>query len=143
MARYRREKDPDREIYSKETGEIIGPVINTIYIQPENFSKLYNDSIEALLSINPYTLQVLLVATKYATFSEANGETGSFFSNDIVFKDNCRRLISDKLKNKTINQHVYDLAKANLITRRCRGTYLINPHCIIKGKSPKTPNSNM
>lgn len=141
MVRYRRKADDHREIHDKDTGEILGPVINTIYIQPENFSKLYNDSIDALLSLDPRALQVFLVATKYATFSEANGEGGSFFSNDTIFKENCKRLISENLKEKTINQYIYDLAKANIIIRRCRGTYLINPNCIIKGKMPKTPKS--
>lgn len=137
MVRYRREKDPDREIHSKKTGEVLGPVINTVYIQPENFTKLFNDSINMLLSVHPQALQVLLVAAKYATFSEANGEEGSYFSNDAIFKQRCHDLIKPEIPKNTINKYIHDLAEASIIIRQCRGTYLINPYCLLKGKITK------
>ena len=137
MVRYRKEKDPNKEIHDKDTGEVLGPVINTVYIQPENFTKLFNDSIDTLLSIPPQALKVLLVAVKYATFSEANGEEGSYFYNDDIFKNNCQRLIGDDLTKNAINKYLHDLAEASIIIRQSRGTYLINPYFLLKGKITK------
>ncbi len=137
MARYRREKDPDREIHSKKTGEVLGPVINTVYIQPEDFTKLFNNSIDILLSIDPKALQVLLVAVKYCTFSEANGEEGSYFYNDDIFKKHVQELIKPEIKKNTINKYLHDLAEASIIIRQSRGTYLINPYFLLRGKITK------
>ncbi len=140
MARYRREKDPNKEIHDKDTGEVLGPVINTIYIQPENFTKLFNNNIETLLSVHSQALQVLLVAVKYSTFSEANGEEGSYFYNDDIFKQRCHDLIKPEIPKNTINKYLHDLAEASIIIRKSRGTYLINPYFLLKGKIPKTAN---
>lgn len=137
MPRYRKEKDPVRGMHNTETGEDLGPVINTIYIQPENFTKLFNNNIETLLSVHPQALQVLLVAVKYATFSEANGEEGSYFYNDDIFKKHVQELIKPEIKKKTINKYLHDLAEASIIIRQSRGTYLINPYFLLKGKINK------
>jgi hypothetical protein len=140
MVRFRREVDEHRSIHDNETQQRLGPVINTIYIQPENFTKLFNNNIETLLSVHPQALQVLLVAVKYATFSEANGEEGSYFYNDDIFKQRCHDLIKPEIPKNTINKYLHDLAEASILIRKSRGTYLINPYFLLKGKIPKTAN---
>lgn len=134
MVRFRREADQHRSIHDNETQQRLGPVINTIRIKPENFTKLSNDSIDILVSIDTRMLQVLLVAVKYSTFTEQKDSIGNYFSNDMMFKQHCHDLIRPEIKNNTINKYIHDLADAGIIERQQRGIYLINPNIFLKGK---------
>lgn len=134
MVRFRREVDEHRSIHDNETQQRLGPVINTIRIKPTNFTKLFDDSIDKLVTIDPRALQVLLIAVKYSTFTEQDGTEGNYFANDLMFKKHCKDLIRPEIKEGHINKCIHDLNQAGIIQRQQRGIYLINPDFFLKGK---------
>ena len=134
MVRFRKQVDEHKSIHDNETHERLGPVVNTIRIKPENFTKLSNDSIGILVSINPRALQVLLVAVKYSTFTESNDSAGNFFANDMLFKQRCLELIRPEISKDYVNKCISDLNQAGIIQRQQRGIYLIKPDFFLKGK---------
>lgn len=135
MKRFNKERVPDQVIVNEKTGEIVSAVIKTTCVSTDDFIKLYLDSIDDLIDLDPRLLQILLVCVKHSTFSKMNGLEGNFFSNNRILKDNCIKVIKTKkpLKDGSINVYIHRLAKLKIILRYCQGTYVLNPKYFFKG----------
>ncbi|MBQ3989837.1 MAG: hypothetical protein II630_03255 [Bacteroidales bacterium] len=139
MKKYNKERVPDQIIVNEKTGEVVSAVIKTTCYSPEDFIKLYLDSIDDLIGLNPRLLQVLLICVKHSTFSKMNGLEGNFFSNNKILKANCKQVIKSKeeLTDGAIDVYLHRLTELKVILRYCRGTYVLNPKYFFKGTITK------
>ena len=136
--RYTKEKVPNQVIVDTESGEVKGAVVRTVCESPEDFIKLYLNSVDDLIVLEPRLLQVLLVCVKHSTYHKTNGQEGNFFQNNKAFKQDCKRALQqDNISNGAINLYIHRLAEQMVIIRYCRGTYVLNPKYFFKGTITK------
>jgi hypothetical protein len=127
-------RDNTKFIGSKEDGEILQDfVIEKKCNTQEEFLKIYINSIDDLASIDHLTFQVMLIVLKRARFCDKENKDGNEFFNN----DNFKKEVKDKLglkKDNTVNKYVSNLAKAKILLRVNKGSYILNPRYFARGK---------
>ena len=127
-------RDNTQFIGSKEDGEILQDfVIEKKCNTQEEFLKIYINSIDDLASIDHLTFQVMLIVLKRARFCDKENKDGNEFFNN----DNFKKEVKDKLglkKDNTVNKYVSNLAKAKILLRVNKGSYILNPRYFARGK---------
>lgn len=132
MERKIKETSKDYSILDMNTGEIKELQISRS-ISQEDFMMLFLRAfIPKALALEGNQLKILLCCWQSSTFNPKGSVDGNVFNNDIEFKDFVRASGLD-LTNGAIDVYISNLAKANLIIKRCRGKYLINPEFSFKG----------
>lgn len=98
----------------------------------EEFLKIYINSIDDLANIDHQTFQVMLIVLKRAKYSDKDNVYGNEFYNN----DNFKKEVKDKLgikKDNTVNKYVSNLAKAKILLRVNKGSYILNPRYFARG----------
>jgi hypothetical protein len=131
--------DPTKVIVDNETGEAISAVAKRVCDTQEEFIKIYLNSIDDLISLDNRMFQVLMVCLREAKFCDDKNQDGNTLYNFKDFKDKCRKLIDNELSDKAINMYVSRLASMNILVRKSRGEFVLNPRYFVKGQmTPKT-----
>ena len=98
----------------------------------EEFLKIYINSIDDLASIDHQTFQVMLIVLKRAKYSEKDNTYGNEFYNNDNFKEEVKTKLGLK-KDNTVNKYVSNLAKAKILLRVNKGSYILNPRYFARG----------
>lgn len=118
-----------KEIFDKETGETTKSTQETTVkgkLQEPDFVKLYLDDIEVLYRLPKNASNVLYSFLKRMTYK------GIIYTNKSLKQEIAIEL---QLKNiKSIDNHITELVFQQIIKRIDRGTFLMNPNIIAKGK---------
>jgi hypothetical protein len=131
--------DPTKVIVDNETGEVISAVAKRVCDTQEEFIKIYLNSIDDLISLDNRMFQVLMVCLREAKFCDEKNQDGNTLYNFKDFKDKCRNLIDPELSDKAINMYVSRLASMQILIRKSRGMFVLNPRYFVKGQmTPKT-----
>jgi hypothetical protein len=131
--------DPTKVIVDNETGEVVSAVAKRVCDTQEEFIKIYLNSIDDLISLDNRMFQVLMVCLREAKFCDNKNQDGNTLYNFKDFKDKCRKLIDNELSDKAINMYVSRLASMNILVRKSRGEFVLNPRYFVKGQmTPKT-----
>ena len=78
--------------------------------------------------------QVLMVCLREAKFCDDKNQDGNTLYNFKDFKDKCRQLIDNELSDKAINMYVSRLATMQILIRKSRGEFVLNPRYFVKGQ---------
>jgi hypothetical protein len=117
------------ETYDKETDEITKisqTKTNKGRLQEPDYVKLYLDDIEVLFRLPKNASNVLYSFLKRMSYK------GVIYTNIAMKTEICKEL---QLKNvKSIDNHIAILVKQDIVKRVDRGTFIINPNLIAKGK---------
>jgi len=131
--------DPTKVIVDNETGEVISAVAKRVCDTQEEFIKIYLNSIDDLISLDNRMFQVLMVCLREAKFCDDKNQDGNTLYNFKDFKEKCRKLIDNELSDKAINMYVSRLASMQILIRKSRGMFVLNPRYFVKGQmTPKT-----
>lgn len=131
--------DPTKVIVDNETGEVVSAVAKRVCDTQEEFIKIYLNSIDDLISLDNRMFQVLMVCLREAKFCDDKNQDGNTLYNFKDFKEKCRKLIDNELSDKAINMYVSRLASMQILIRKSRGMFVLNPRYFVKGQmTPKT-----
>ena len=126
--------DPTKVIVDNETGEVVSAVAKRVCDTQEEFIKIYLNSIDDLISLDNRMFQVLMVCLREAKFCDDKNQDGNTLYNFKDFKDKCRQLIDNELSDKAINMYVSRLATMQILIRKSRGEFVLNPRYFVKGQ---------
>lgn len=114
-------------------GELLGFKQTKVCETQEEFIKIYFEHIEELTGCLEDGLYAIMFAVwKCSTFSQDDSE-GNMLYNNILFKEECRRITGKDISDNAINTYIARLEKRGVIKRKYRGCYLLNPKYFIKG----------
>lgn len=132
MERKITEVSKDYAFLDQTTGEIKDLKITRTVTQEEFILLFLRAFLPKAISLDGNQLKILLCCWECSTFNPKGSSDGNIFHNDIEFKDFVRSSGLD-LTNGAIDVYVSNLAKANLIIKKCRGKYMLNPEFFFKG----------
>lgn len=116
-------------ILDRDTGEVVNRTESRTftYGKEPDFIKVYLDNIMLLAEIPNWISKVLYELIKSVTYAEK----GHF----IVVNPAYKRLIAEKLdmKVQTITNAINTLSKQNILIKKDRGLFLLNPHYFGRG----------
>lgn len=121
-----------KKVLDEETGELEKMYAKIRIGSQEEFLKIYINSIDDLATIDHLTFQVMLIVLKRARFCEKEDTYGNEFFNN----DNFKAEVKEKLgftKDNTVNKYVSNLAKAKILLRVNKGSYILNPRYFARG----------
>lgn len=132
MEKYITEKSETHALLDKETGEIRDLNI-TKKVTLDEFIMVFFASYPELLKLSGLQLKVLMCCWKYSTYNANNAEEGNLLHNNAYFKQYCNE---DGLNvpDASIDNAISFLSRKDLLIKRCRGEYLLNPNYFFKGK---------
>ncbi len=126
-------RDNSKCIADKEHGEILQDfVVEKICDSQEEWLKIYINSLDDLASIDHQTFQVMLIVLKRARFCGKKNIDGNEFFNNDNFKEEVKAKLGIE-KDNTVNKYVSNLAKAKILLRVNKGSYILNPRYFAKG----------
>ena len=131
MKVYTNNVDPDYQLLDVNTGEI-KEWKRTQVVSIDEFIIFFFASIPDLVRLKGMQLKVLMCCWKHSTYNNVV-EEGNIFHNDKLFKDYVRSCGLD-MKDGAIDVIIHNLTKANVLIKKCKGTYMLNPKYFFKGK---------
>ena len=130
--RFRTIVDNNKSILDHTTGEL--SIYKKIICEtPEEFIKIYLNSIEDLVKLDRRTFQILMVCLREARFCDEKSKEGNVLYNYADFKEKCRKHIDQELSDNAINMYISRLVSQKLLLRKERGTFILNPLYFAKG----------
>lgn len=122
---------PNLAVTDTDSGEIISGVSEQICSSIDEFIMFFLASLPKIETLDGNTLKVLMWCWKLSTFNP-NIPEANIITNDKAFKSKVREGGS-KLTDTVINKAVHELAKANFLIKRCKGSYFLNHDYFFKG----------
>lgn len=123
--------EPELKVINTNTGEIISGVSTVKYDNIDDFIMCFLSSIKEVTSLDGNSIRVLLFCWKFSSFNY-NIPEANIIVNDVDFKNNLRKNGLD-LSDASINNAINKLYKANMLQKKCRGKYMLNPKYFFKG----------
>ena len=123
--------DPDYSLLDKHTGEVL-EWKRTRVVSVDEFIMFFFASMPDLFKLEGLQMKVLMCCWKHSTYSNVETE-GNIVHNDRLLKEyihQCGLNISDT----AIDVIIHRLAKSNILIKKCRGTYMLNPQYFFKGR---------
>lgn len=121
-----------KKVLDEETGELEKMYAKIRIGSQEEFLKIYINSIDDLATIDHLTFQVMLIVLKRSKFCEKEDVYGNEFFNNDTFKAEVKEKLGLK-KDNTVNKYVSNLAKAKILLRVNKGSYILNPRYFARG----------
>lgn len=134
MKNYINETDPDYSLVDKHTGEVI-EWKRTRVVSVEEFIMFFFASMPDLFKLEGLQMKVLMCCWQASSYNDVETE-GNIVCNNKLLKDYIRQCGLD-LKDSAIDVIIHKLAKEEVLIKRCRGTYMLNPKYFFKGKLAK------
>lgn len=129
--KYVKYKDPDYSLLDNQTGEII-EWNRTKVVNIDEFIMFFFSSIPELLKLEGLQMKVLMCCWKASSYSNTSIE-GNIIYNNKLLKDYIRSCGLD-ITDRTIDVIIHNLSNRNIIIKKCRGVYMLNPDYFFKGK---------
>ena len=123
--------DPDYSLLDKHTGEVL-EWKRTRVVSVDEFIMFFFASMPDLFKLEGLQLKVLMCCWKHSSYNDVEKE-GNIVHNDRLLKEyihQCGLNISDT----AIDVIIHRLAKSNILIKKCRGTYMLNPQYFFKGR---------
>lgn len=121
----------DYSIVDKNTGELFD-YKQTKKVTIDEFIMVFFASYPELFKLKGVPLKVLMCCWKRSSYNPMCEEEGNIVCNNTSFKEACREYGLDT-SDANIDNAISLLAKRNLLIKRCRGEYLLNPKYFFKG----------
>lgn len=121
-----------KKILTEDTGELDKMYARINVGSQEEFLKIYINSIDDLSNIDHQTFQVMLIVLKRAKYIDKDNIYGNEFFNNDNFKQEVKAKLGIK-KDNTVNKYVSNLAKAKILLRVNKGSYILNPRYFARG----------
>lgn len=124
--------DPEFRLkINPETGKVANNKIIR-KITKEEFIMVFLKTIPDLFCLQGNELKLLMLLWQYSRYNAEYDTQGNIFSNDTLFK-NWVRNKGMELSNSAIDVYISSLAKRNVILKKGKGCYLLNPKYFFKG----------
>ena len=125
------EVSKDYSILDRNTGELLD-YRQTKKVTIGDFIMVFFASCPELFKLKGVPLKVLMCCWKRSSYNPACEEEGNIVYNNASFKQACKEYGLDT-SDANIDNAISSLAKRNLLIKRCRGEYLLNPQYFFKG----------
>lgn len=135
MAKFVTETDEDYSLLDNHTGEIL-ELKRTRKLTMDEFIMVFFSSYPQLLKLSGIQLKVLMCCWKYSSYNAENEEEGNVIHNNLSFKEYCKGE-GISTSNANIDNAVSSLCRKELLIKKCRGEYVLNPKYFFKGKLSK------
>ena len=123
--------DQDYSLLDNHTGEI-KEWKRTRVVSVDEFIMVFFASMPDLFKLKGLQLKVLMCCWKHSSYHEVEKE-GNIVHNDKLLKDYIRSCGLD-ITDSAIDVIIHNLAKANILLKKCKGTYMLNPQYFFKGR---------
>ena len=123
--------DPDYSLVDKHTGEI-QEWKRTRVVSVDEFIMFFFASMPDLFKLEGLQMKVLMCCWKHSTYNNVETE-GNIVNNNKLLKDYIRSC-GLNLTDSAVDVIIHRLAKANILIKKCKGTYMLNPQYFFKGK---------
>ena len=131
MKNYTTQEDPDYSLLDKHTGEII-EWRRTQVVDVDEFIMFFFASMPDLFKLEGLQMKVLMCCWKASTYNNVEKE-GNIVNNNKLLKDYIRSC-GLELSDGAVDVIIHKLAKQNILIKKCKGTYMLNPQYFFKGK---------
>ena len=131
MEVFKTETDPDFSLVNKQTGELL-EWRRTKVVSVDDFIMFFFASMPDLFKLEGLQMKVLMCCWKASTYNDVES-AGNVVYNNKTLKDyirSCGLNISDT----SIDVIISRLTKLNILIKKCRGMYLLNPEYFFKGR---------
>lgn len=125
------ETDPDYALVDKHTGEIKN-FKRTIVVNVDEFIMFFFNSIPELVGLEGLHLKILMCCWKASSYNNVETE-GNIVNNNKLLKDYIRQCGMD-VSDNTVDVVISKLAKKNILIKKCKGTYMLNPNYFFRGR---------
>lgn len=123
--------DPDYSLLDNYTGEVL-EWKRTRVVSVDEFIMFFFASMPDLFKLKGLQLKVLMCCWKHSSYNNVV-EEGNIVHNNILLKEYIRSCGLD-ITDSAIDVIIHNLAKANILIKKCKGTYMLNPRYFFKGK---------
>jgi hypothetical protein len=124
-------EDPDYSLLDKHTGEI-KEWKRTRVVDVDEFIMFFFASMPDLFQLEGLHMKVLMCCWKASSYNDVETE-GNIVSNNRLLKEYIRQCGLD-ISDNAIDVVIHNLAKKNILIKKCKGTYMLNPQYFFKGK---------
>lgn len=131
MEVFRTETDPDFSLLDNRTGELL-EWRRTRVVSIDDFIMFFFASMPELFKLEGLQMKVLMCCWKASTYNNVES-AGNVVYNNKTLKDyirSCGLNISDTSIDVVLSR----LTKMNILIKKCRGMYLLNPEYFFKGR---------
>ena len=135
MQKYITETSKDYSLLDNHTGEIL-KYRQTKKLTMDEFIMVFFASYSELFKLKGVQLKVLMCCWKYSAYNYENNEDGNIVHNNPSFKNYCREE-GINTSDANIDNAISVLHKQDLLIKKCRGEYILNPRFFFKGKLSK------
>ena len=126
--------DPDYSLLDNHTGEIL-EWKRTQVVNVDEFILFFFASMPDLFKLEGLQMKVMMCCWKASTYNNVEKE-GNIVNNNKLLKEYIRSCGLD-LSDSAIDVIIHRLAKQNILIKKCKGTYMLNPQYFFKGKLAK------
>lgn len=123
--------DPDYSLLDNYTGEVL-EWKRTRVVSVDEFIMFFFASMPDLFKLKGLQLKVLMCCWKHSSYNNVI-EDGNIVHNDRLLKEYIRSCGLD-ITDSAIDVIIHNLAKANILIKKCKGTYMLNPQYFFKGR---------
>lgn len=123
--------DPDYSLVDNHTGEI-NKWKRTRIVSIDEFIMFFFASMPDLFDLEGLHIKILMCCWKASTYNNVETE-GNLVSNNKLLKDYIRQC-GLKVSDNTIDVVISKLAKKQILIKKCRGTYMLNPKYFFRGR---------
>jgi len=131
MKKFRTVTNPDYSLLDKHSGDVI-EWKRTKLVTVDEFILFFFASMPELFKLEGLQMKVLMCCWKSSTYSTVE-EEGNIVYNNKMLKDYIRNC-GLQLNDASIDCIIYKLAKNNILIKKCRGVYILNPRYFFKGR---------
>lgn len=130
MEKYTTKVNKDYALLDKHTGEIL-EYKQVKKVSIDEFIMVFFSSFPEVFKLEGNALKVLMCIWKFSSYNLYNAEANVFINN-VLFKEFVRKE-GLEIADSTIDVYISNLNKKNLLIKKCRGTYILNPEYFFKG----------
>lgn len=123
--------DPDYSLLDRHTGEVL-EWKRTKVVNVDEFIMVFFSSMPELFKLKGLQMKVLMCCWKFSTYNDVETE-GNIVHNNKLLKDYIRQCGLD-ITDGAIDVIIHHLAKENILIKKCKGAYMLNPQYFFKGK---------
>lgn len=122
---------PELQVVNASTGEIVSAVADIKCSTIDEFIMCFMSSIPQVVQLDGNTIRVLMWCWKFSSFNPSIPEANTI-TNDKAFKERIRKEGGD-MSDATIDKAIHTLYKKEMLLRRCKGSYFLNPDYFFRG----------
>lgn len=122
---------PELQVINNATGEVVSGVAEVRCSSIDEFIMCFIASVPKVVSLDGNSMRVLMWCWKFSSFNPSIPEANTI-TNDKAFKERIRRE-GCEMSDSVINKAIHDLYKEDMLLKRCKGSYFLNPEYFFRG----------